>query len=270
MKSPSVSIVTINLNDSTGLERTIGSVAAQTFNDLEYVVVDGGSSDGSVEVIRKHAGRITRWISERDNGLYNAMNRGLAMARGRYVMFLNSADVLASRTVIEQLIIDGADADVIYGNIGLVQQGRIRELQSTSVVEYWRRYQHDLPPQPAMLIDRKLYHQHGGFDERYKLIADVVLISRIFARRDIAYRKVPLLVTIFDTSGVSSARSTQKRIAQERSIFLSEEFPHYLPALRDAINPRIHRRFLGRLRTLRYTDFSAIARHFPKSHDPSH
>jgi FkbM family methyltransferase len=247
MSEPSISVVTINLNNADGLARTISSVVSQTLSDLEYIIVDGGSTDGSVDVIRRNAGRITSWSSERDSGLYDAMNRGLSRARGRYVMILNSADVLASESVLQQMLAKGGGADVIYGNIGLAGSDGISEIQSAGVVEYWKQYQHNLPPQPAMLIARRLYAMHGGFDVRYRLIADVVLISRIFARQDVIYRKISMLVTVFDTSGISSDHRQQGRIFSERAAFLSEEFPHYLPALREAMRPPLVRRLRDRL-----------------------
>ena len=99
-----ISVVTINWNNNAGLQRTLASIASQTYNDFEYIVVDGASTDGSVETIMQYDGdaRLT-WISERDNGIYNAMNKGIRMAKGEYVVMINSGDWLMASDVLERM-----------------------------------------------------------------------------------------------------------------------------------------------------------------------
>lgn len=101
---PLLSIVTINLNDRDGLARTLASVASQSFADRELIVVDGGSTDGSVELIRASGALVSDWLSERDRGVYDAQNKGLARARGTFVLFLNSGDSLAAPDALERLL----------------------------------------------------------------------------------------------------------------------------------------------------------------------
>lgn len=223
-----VSIVTINWNNKEGLEKTIRSVINQSYSDLEYIVIDGGSNDGSIEIINKYSDKITFWSSEPDKGIYNAMNKGLAKARGVYVLFLNSGDYLANDQVIETLMRDVQDEDVIYGNIGVYQNGNIKEILSASHVYYNIKYQHDLPPHPATFIKGALLRQYGGFDEGYKIIADVVLISKVFSSANIKYNHFNGLVTIFDLHGISSKGDNQKKIYEERKRFIINEFPHYI------------------------------------------
>ena len=91
-KKPLISIITINFNDKIGLQRTFDSVFAQDFNDFEYIVIDGGSNDGSKELIEENTDKISYWISEPDKGIYNAMNKGIKVANGEYLLFLNSGD----------------------------------------------------------------------------------------------------------------------------------------------------------------------------------
>ena len=100
-----LSIITINWNNATGLEKTLQSVASQTFKEFEYVIVDGASTDGSVEVIRKYESQFAhlKWVSEPDTGIYNAMNKGIRMASGEYIQILNSADCLASEDVMKSI-----------------------------------------------------------------------------------------------------------------------------------------------------------------------
>ena len=117
-----LSIITINRNNAEGLEKTVKSVAAQTYKEFEYVVIDGASTDGSVEVIKLHESEFAhlRWVSEPDKGIYNAMNKGLRMATGDYIQILNSADCLASEDVTERMLAAleklGAPS-ILYGNM---------------------------------------------------------------------------------------------------------------------------------------------------------
>src|ERR1700741_3090435 len=100
---PKISIITINYNDKTGLEKTISSVAGQSYADYEFIVIDGGSTDGSVEVIKKHESKISEWVSENDSGIFNAQNKGANKATGNYLLFLNSGDVLADKDVLKSV-----------------------------------------------------------------------------------------------------------------------------------------------------------------------
>ncbi len=108
------SIITINYNNRDGLRKTIESVVNQSCRDIEYIVIDGGSTDGSVEVIEEYAGKIDYWVSERDKGIYNAMNKGLAQAHGEYLNFMNSGDCFHDNDVLINLPQD-ADEDIIFG-----------------------------------------------------------------------------------------------------------------------------------------------------------
>ena len=111
-----LSIITINYNNSIGLRKTIESVVSQTDNTFEYIIVDGGSSDGSVDIIKQYADKISQWVSERDGGIYNAMNKGVRMAHGEYIMFLNSGDILYDNNVIGH-VLPKLKADICVGNL---------------------------------------------------------------------------------------------------------------------------------------------------------
>jgi len=97
------SIITVNYNNKTGLFNTIKSVINQTFSDFEFIIIDGGSDDGSIEVIKEYSDRITYWVSERDNGIYNGMNKGIVQAKGDYVNFMNSGDTFYSNNTLENV-----------------------------------------------------------------------------------------------------------------------------------------------------------------------
>ncbi|MGN1176819.1 MAG: glycosyltransferase family 2 protein, partial [Roseburia sp.] len=117
-------IITINYNNGKELRRTIESVINQTLTDFEYVVIDGGSTDDSVSIIKEYGDRIDFWISERDKGVYNAMNKGLSHAHGEYVNFMNSGDSFYSPTVLEEIDSEIGDADILFGNVCNSLSGR--------------------------------------------------------------------------------------------------------------------------------------------------
>ncbi len=113
-----ISIITINFNDLVGLEKTFNSVVSQSNTDFEYIVIDGGSTDGSKEFLEQNSDKLAYWISEKDSGVYNAMNKGIKAAKGDYVMFLNSRDFLIDSTIIDKVVkdLDGSTA-IYYGNL---------------------------------------------------------------------------------------------------------------------------------------------------------
>jgi len=112
-----LSIISINLNNVAGLQKTIESVWPQTFTDYEYIIIDGGSTDGSIDIIKKYSDKITYWISEKDNGIYHAMNKGIEVAKGDYCLFLNSGDWLVDKKILENVFSNNHSEDILYGDM---------------------------------------------------------------------------------------------------------------------------------------------------------
>lgn len=117
---PKLSVITINYNNRDGLRKTIESVVNQTCKDFEYVIIDGGSTDGSVDVIKEYADRINYWVSEPDNGCYHAMNKGVKVATGEYVIFMNSGDGFYTNDVVDYFVKLNATEDVLSGDMCIV------------------------------------------------------------------------------------------------------------------------------------------------------
>ena len=115
MKMPRLSIITVVFNNVRDIERTMRSVLNQTYTNIEYIIIDGASTDGTLELIDKYKDRITKVISEKDNGIYDAMNKGLTMATGEYVLFMNSGDEIYARDTVEKVFDSAPDADIYYG-----------------------------------------------------------------------------------------------------------------------------------------------------------
>ncbi len=226
-----LSIITINRNNAAGLEKTMRSVAAQTIGDFEYVVVDGASTDKSVEVIRSleasFCGRL-KWISEPDKGIYNAMNKGIGMASGDYLQFLNSGDCLASDDVVERMV--GALRmnelpSILYGNL-------LKEMSGGKV---WRNKGFAGRPvtflgfytgslnHPSSYIKRSLFEKYGRYDEGLKIVSDWkwFIQAIILGGEKPVYADID--VTLFDTSGISETNTTLNSV--ERKRVLNELFP---------------------------------------------
>ncbi len=226
-----LSIITINRNNAAGLEKTMRGVAAQTFGDFEYVVVDGASTDKSVEVIRSFeasfGGRL-KWISEPDKGIYNAMNKGIGMASGDYLQFLNSGDCLASNDVMERMagaLSKNEYPSILYGNL-------LKDMPGGKV---WRNKGFAGKPitflgfytgslnHPSSYIKRSLFEKYGQYDENLKIVSDWkwFIQSIILGGEKPVYADID--VTLFDTSGISETNTTLNSV--ERKRVLNELFP---------------------------------------------
>jgi glycosyltransferase involved in cell wall biosynthesis len=227
---PKLSIITINYNNAIGLAKTIASVITQTASDFEYIVIDGGSTDGSVDVIRQHQDRLTYWVSESDQGIYHAMNKGIRQAKGEYCQFLNSGDYLLTPDVTERMLRAlPSNCSILYGN-------KIREVNGKSVIE--RSY----AGRPITLMDlyratifhasayirRSLFEKYGQYDESLKIVADwkFYLIAVGLHNEPVVYINID--VVWFDNTGIST---TNKELdQQERAAVLQQVLPQRMLA----------------------------------------
>ena len=228
----SLSIVTINRNNSIGLKKTLVSIVKQTYSRIELIIVDGASCDDSLDVVKSviasSNGQIKFiTISEHDSGIYNAMNKGLKYATGEYIFFLNSGDIFFDNQVIEHVVSNFNNEDVIYGNICVTQDGNIKVLKSNPEIRFFEKYQHDMPPQPATFFRKVKILEIGGFDERYKIVSDVLFIMKLFNNKYLNYKFIDMPITVFDLSGVSSRLENEILIFNERKNFILEYFPNY-------------------------------------------
>lgn len=212
------SIITINYNDKDGLERTIKSVIYQTNSDYEFIIIDGGSTDGSVDVIKQYNNGITYWVSEKDNGVYHAMNKGVAQAHGDYCIFMNSGDYFHSPKILEY--VSDYKEDIICGKVlrgdSNTPNGHNKEL--ISLVDLMRR---SLPHQ-AMFIKRELLIKHP-YDEKYRILSDWKFCIETIVYDNCSFRNIDLIVANFDMSGISTTAC--ELFAQERELVLPELFP---------------------------------------------
>ena len=232
-----LSIITINRNNAQGLKKTMQSVVEQTSTDIEYIVVDGASTDESVDIIKSFADqRLIRWVSERDNGIYNAMNKGIGMAQGEYVMILNSGDYLATPQVIEQMnkkLVDKGQPDILYGNmIKIWPDGKTRRDYQLSVnYSLFDFYQSTLNPD-GTYIRRSLFQQFGPFDETMKICSDWAWMLKTIGLGGVKPSRVNIDTLYFDMTGVSeSGERSRQTIQKERRQVLQQTLP--APVLAD-------------------------------------
>lgn len=224
-----LSIITINRNNATGLEKTMASVLAQTYTGFEYVVVDGASTDGSVDVIRRFApqfGDRIKWVSEPDKGIYNAMNKGMRMATGDYYQILNSGDCLASDDVTERMLAElkrQNNPPIFYGNmIKCFPDGRKMLDRGGKPFTMLEMYRGTLNHSPSY-IRRDLFDKYGMYDESLKIVSDWkwFLQAIVFGGEKPVY--VDINVTLFDMCGISE---TNKELDKaERKAVLEQLLP---------------------------------------------
>jgi glycosyltransferase involved in cell wall biosynthesis len=248
-----ISIITINYNNLNGLKRTFASVVSQTCHEFEYIIIDGGSTDGGVEFIKENEIYLSYWVSEPDNGIYSAMNKGWKKAKGEYCLFLNSGDYLFSNYVLQNLFKRiNKNIDVLYGDLQFVYNTHSRrEIYPDKISIY--NFVYSTVPHPSSLIRTSLLNDLGGYDESFNIISDWILFLRALIEKKIVFRKVDIIVTAFDMNGISNKKSNNdEKVAAFRKYFSYLEIDfEYFRELRYYQLSRIHQFFKNIISFLR-------------------
>ncbi len=214
-----ISIITVCYNSAATLEKTILSVANQTFKNTEYIIVDGNSKDATKTIIEKHKDKIYNWISEPDRGLYDAMNKGIALATGDIIGIINSDDTFYSDTVLQE-VADFHNANNIDASVGNImqhtEQGKIVRIYSS---KFWRPEKLTIgfmPPHPSIFFKAELFKKFGIYELGFKIGADYELITRFFLKNNISWKYSGITTTAMLVGGLSSSGSSSyKLITQE-------------------------------------------------------
>ena len=217
-----LSIITINYNDCSGLQKTIESVWRQTArNEIEHIVVDGGSTDGSADYLQANTEKVNHWVSEPDKGIYNAMNKGIRMAHGEYIQILNAGDCLAADNVTERMLAALAEhsqeqsVDILYGNMLRVDSRGQVIGKSGEVGRSLRQYYAATLNHDCAYIRRALFDEYGLYDENLRIVSDWKWYLQAIGLGKVAPIYVDIDVTLFDCGGISETnlalRQTERR-----------------------------------------------------------
>lgn len=204
-----LSVITINYNNCEGLRKTIESVVNQKWHDFEYIVIDGGSTDGSVEVIKEFASYIDYWVSEPDKGIYNALNKGVSVAKGEYCNFMNSGDCFYSHDTLEQVFTKETIADIVCGN---THSDNIK----TPPVEITFDFLFDGSICHQCAFIRTSLMKKYGYDEKYKIVADRKFFVQALILDNCSYQAVDVDVVKYDITGFSATNPVLSKLEYDK------------------------------------------------------
>lgn len=237
-----ISIITINYNNKIGLGATIQSVKNQSFTDYEWIVIDGGSTDGSKDLIESNSDLFSYWVSEPDKGIYHAMNKGIAHAKGEWVLFLNSGDCLFNDNVLDEVFSQEYLEDIVYGNRAVEKDGGYEVNRYPEMVSLSFFYHYSLCHQATFY--RRTLFEEVLYDESYSISGDwAYFLDLLFKGK--GFRHIDTIVALYDTTGISS-RYSEKQLREIERV-RSEKIPTH-------IKPDVERleqwRFVERRRSL--------------------
>ena len=222
-----LTIITINYNNAKGLERTVKSIISQNSKDFEYIIVDGSSTDESKKIIEKNKSYIDQWISETDAGVYNAMNKGIKMANGDYLLFLNSGDRLANSDIIAKILpLLENNSDIIYGNLIYSLNEIPQTLFIPSKNINLTYFLNSFLPHPSSFIKKSLFQKIGAYNEKFKIISDWEFFLRAIVVNKASYFHIDTVISDFDNSGISSNSENERLIYNEKQAVYKELFPN--------------------------------------------
>lgn len=214
-----LSIITINYNNCNGLKRTIESVIKQTFTNYEYIVIDGGSTDGSIEVIKQYLNKITYWVSEPDRGIYHAMNKGILNAKGEYCNFMNSGDEFYSPNTLNRVFSQECQEDIILGEFTNNKYPNGAGIPSDiTLLDLCKIH----PNHQSSFIKRKLF-ENNLYDESLKILSDWKFFINEIIFKNCSYKTIPTIVAIYDSTGISATQ--QILFNQEHDLILKRMLP---------------------------------------------
>lgn len=247
-KYPLISIITINYNNRDGLLKTIHSVISQTYCNFEYIIIDGGSTDGSVDVIKQYTDRIDYWVSEPDRGIYHAMNKGTDLATGEYCLYLNSGDCLHNENVMKDVCKEGIlDRDIIIGAMKILPSGYVRRLKIKEpfvLLDFW--YSDPIPHQSTFI--RRMICNEVRYDESLKVASDWKFFLQTLALKNCTCKSIECVVADFEEGGISSMIDSKN----EHHKFFSELLPKEIYNDYQRLTEREYDAFFIRLHQCKY------------------
>ena len=222
-----LSIITINYNNAEGLIKTIESVITQNNINFEYIIVDGASTDGSVDIINNYSDKITHWVSEPDSGIYNAMNKGIKYATGEYILFMNSGDIILETANLNSLINKHTTGeDFIYFDMQIFKFEDNNYLKSYPEILDIKYFLEDTLPHMATFIKRDIFYKLGLYNEEMKICSDWAFFFKCICFEKCTFKHVNTYFSRFYEDGISSKPENRNLVWAEREEFIKRELPH--------------------------------------------
>ncbi|PQJ73324.1 glycosyltransferase family 2 protein [Polaribacter butkevichii] len=215
-----ISIITINYNNLNGLKSTVESVINQTHQELEYIIIDGGSTDGSTAYIKSQNAAIDYWVSESDKGVYNAMNKGIEKATGDYLLFLNSGDYLYNTKVLECVICKLTNTDVLYGNLAKVfTDGTVKVDKGPNGIPITlNTFIQGTLNHGSSFIKRDLFYKYRFYDETLKIVSDWKFFLLVLGLNTSRVKYIDITISYFDMTGISNSNLNLRKVEREKVI----------------------------------------------------
>lgn len=203
------SIITVSYNSAETIVDTLRSVVEQTYPHIEYIVVDGNSNDGTRNIIACHGGYINKYVSEPDNGIYEAMNKGIALSTGDVISFLNADDVYSNKNIISKIatLMERDRLDAIYGDVAFfrstkpgltVRRYTSKKFSPQNIAKGW------MPAHPTLFLKRNIFQRFGFFNTSYKIAGDFEFVARVFYGNSLNYKYLPEVIVRMRTGGIST------------------------------------------------------------------
>lgn len=218
--NPKISVITVCFNTADCIEKTILSVINQTYQNIEYIIIDGGSTDGTLDIIRKYAGHICYWVSEPDKGIYDAMNKGIAKATGDYINFMNAGDSFISSEVLPKVISYLGEEDIISGNEIAIRNEKIEDYTKSPQKINFEFLCNDCLRHQATFIKTSLLKQ-TMYDTTLKIAADWKFWFVQLLINKCSYKAIDVDICLFSRNGISTI-DTANQGSKERRIVIHE------------------------------------------------
>ncbi len=239
-----VSVITVTYNSAAYLQDCIDSVMGQHYPNIEHIIIDGGSTDGTLDIIKKHQNYISNWISEKDNSMYDAINKGLKMATGDIIGILNSDDMFASGDVIGAIVgcFNEHQLDAVYGDLVYVNK-----TNTNKVIRLWKGFSYNrfrfnygwMPAHPTFYVRRELIDEFGGYETHYFTASDYEFMARYLYRYRVSARYLPKLIVKMRVGGQSNITLKSRLRANRRDYLAMKKNKLPLPLLASILKPII-------------------------------
>ncbi|GAB6009249.1 glycosyltransferase family 2 protein [Dysgonomonas reticulitermitis] len=221
-----LSIITINYNNLSGLKRTVESIIPHHRGDMEYLVIDGGSTDGSADIIKKNGDKINYWVSEPDSGIYNAMNKGIRQAKGEYILFINSGDTIRPNANIKFITSQLTGEDIIFFDLEIADpiagNNYIKKYPDQPDFKY---FVEDTLPHPGSFIRKELLESYGFYSENFKIVADWAFFMDAICIGKSTYKHIDSHFSTFYLDGISSDDKNRQLLFDERNTHIQKTYP---------------------------------------------